>query len=145
MSRDLSAIQQLRSSAELLAFMEEAPGDRVIHYTSNLAPDEFNGSIAVRNDDVILVVCSMQAAGANTVKAFVDVLRAQGFVYGSHPHEIGVIANAQHDSLGLLRIPEDIQMLLDDAVDEKPKGELACAGFEDLFVLASHPDAESRA
>lgn len=135
--RDLTTLRVLKSAKDLIACLWEDPLDRLLVYSSDLGPDEWDGCLATRTNDSIIVVRSMRAVGASSVEEFVCAFRREGKLDEVHLGEIAVVG-ADSDSFGRI-VPEDIEQLLDDAENKRPGRMLSLTGYCDLWVLADHP------
>lgn len=93
--RDFSRVPALHNANDLLAFMREAPKDRVLIHGSDLDPSEFEDSYSTRAVDGVLVVCSMKAVGASNISELVHAIRKQEHLYGSYKWEVAIIGEGQ--------------------------------------------------
>lgn len=138
MARNLSGLKELKTVDDIISIMQIDPHDRILVVGCDLGPDEWEGSIATRVDCYLLIVRSMSAVGASSVSEFVEVLKGEGYPQGPHLGELAAVGN----SASHWAIPDDIQQLLIDSENMKPGCPLTWAGYEDLWVLAEHPESE---
>jgi hypothetical protein len=140
--RDFSKAKVLMTASEVVAFMKEDPLDRVLTYSRDLTPAQYDANgLSTRTDDGVLVVYSMRALGASTIEEFSN-LRNRPDSYQAFPDEIAVVGDEQvRDRFGRVT-PPCIKQLLRDAEEQKPDRQLAWAKYEGVCVLVDHPEAE---
>lgn len=126
----------MHSAGELVAFLREAPEDRILKWADDLSPDDFYESIATRIAVSVLAVYSLKESGCNTIDSFISM---QGSTRWSHyaclPGEIAIVAPIKHNRLGGPIIPEDIRKLLNDAEEVKIERVLAATQYEGIWTL----------
>ncbi|WP_157665695.1 hypothetical protein [Marinobacter salarius] len=117
--------------------------DRVLLFTSDLSPNEFDESLAVRADNSVLVIRSIRESGATDIDQFAQALRSENPVPETLPGEIAVIGSEDlRDRFGR-KVPADVEALLFEAEDKTEARRLTWAGgYEGLYVLSTHVSAE---
>lgn len=140
--RDLNKLTKIKNAEELLSFMKEDPKDRVLKYSCDLDPNDFDGAYATRTDDTIIVVCSLKEVGAKNVEELCDNLLRQGFQFGSLKGEIAVIGSKNiRDRFGRIT-PPCIEKMLRDAENQVVDRQLSWCGYDGICVLPEHQEAE---
>ena len=128
-----SPIKQLHTAAEIIEFMQEEVADRILAFHLNLRSSQ----------QVSLVVCSLRASGAASIDDYVRRSQAGQFRDASAGGPvIGLVASFRPDEKGEMTLTPDIKRLLNEAYEANPSRQLAQAGYDDLFVLSTHPDAD---
>ncbi|GGM25357.1 hypothetical protein ACFQDN_21855 [Pseudomonas asuensis] len=141
--RNFKGLPELSNASELLSFMEVEPSDHVLMLTSDLDSSDFDGALATRTDDSVLVVYSLRAAGATSIDELLYVIGGQRFQCGVHIGEVAVVGkDEQRDRFGR-SIPRCIEALRRDAENKIDNRQLVWCGFEGICVLPSHPEAEA--
>ena len=136
MPRCLSALKHLSSAQAVMTCLKEDPSDRVLMYSSDLTPSEFDDSLAVRTDDKVLVIRSIQNSGASSIDQFVNALRAESPAYKTLPGEIAVVGSEDHRNRFGRVVPADIEALLVEAEEETVFRSLTSAGgYEGIYAL----------
>lgn len=131
MARDLSGLKLLRKKSELLSFLREEPKDRVLVYSSDLGPDDWEDGFALakRTGDAVLIVRSMKAVGASNIHDFVNKIRTEGVTTGPQVGELAVVEKVDG------AMPESILKMLRDVENDVEGCQLMFAGYEDIWFL----------
>lgn len=141
--RQFNGLPELHSAEALLAFLRADVNDRVIFHASDLDPSDFDGDYATRTDDSVIVIYSLRAVGATSIESLCNVIANQQFQSAPHKGEVAVIGSAdRRNDYGRIT-PDCIKILLDRAENQALDRELAWCGYEDVCVLADHPEAEA--
>lgn len=140
--RSFSGIVEIKNAEELLSFMKEDPKDRVLKYSCDLDPNDFDGACATRTDGMVIVVCSLKEVGAKNVEELCDNLLRQGCQFSPLKGEIAVIGSKDvRDRFGRVT-PPCIEKMLRDAENQVIERQLSWCGYDGICVLPEHPEAE---
>lgn len=140
--RSFNGLVGIKNAEELLSFMKEDPEDRILKYSCDLDPNDFDGAYATRTDDMVIVVCSLKEVGAKNIKELSDNLLRQGFQFSSLKGEIAVIGSKDvRDRFGRVT-PPCIEKMLRDAENQVVDRQLSWCGYDGVCVLPEHPEAE---
>lgn len=136
MPRCLDALKTLSSADAVIRCLKEDPMDRVLMYSSDLTPNEFDDALAVRADDSVLVIRSIQNSGASSIDQFVNALQAESPVHNIFPGEIAVVGSEDNRNQFGRIVPADIEALLVEAEEETVFSKLTSAGgYENIYTL----------
>jgi hypothetical protein len=124
--REFEGVRILETADDLLAFLKEDPLDRLLDY---------------RNDR-FLIVASMRALGVTSINQYVKVRQTGRDSDRNHDCTLAVVAVKNEHATQIGEISQDIIALCKSAEDLAPRRLLSWAGYEGLYVLATHPDAE---
>lgn len=140
--RCFEGLPEIHSADALLSFLRADVNDRVLFHDSDLTPIDFDDGYSTRTDDSVIVIYSLRAAGATSIESLCDIIRNQQFQSAPYNGEIAVIGSADRRNKYGRITPDCIEALLDRAENQELDRELAWCGYEDVRVLAEHPEAE---